>query len=284
MIGVESGCPSGLAVSRTPGLDVPATTATVTRVVSVLVMGCTLSMPTATAAPNCPLLLEEADRLVLVTLDRLASATATMRLFARPHAGGDWRPYHFAEPVVLGVNGAAWNHEFRHLGAAGDPVKREGDYRTPAGVFALGRPFGFAPSPLADYLQIRPDTVCVDDPTSDAYNTITRHNNVGQTVSVERMRSGPLYRLGLMVRYPTNAAARAGSCIFIHVWNSPESGTAGCIALPEVRVAALQEFTIQRNAVLAVLPDAALDRLAHCLPSAADERYRASAGRHRSNK
>ena len=100
--------------------------------------------------------------------------------------------------------------------------------------------------------------MCVDDPTSGAYNTITSRKNIGQRVTVEYMRKGALYRRGIVVIYPTNAATRAGSCIFIHVWRNPTSGTAGYIALPEVRVAALQEFVVERTAVLAVLPDEAL--------------------------
>ncbi len=247
------------------------------RLFSVLVASGALFLPSGLHAQTCPAQLEGARRLALVTFDSMSSSTATLRLFERPQAVGAWRLFHPPEPVVLGVDGVAWGDKFRHLGGPGDPVKREGDRRTPAGIFAFGPPFGFAPSPLARYLQLQADTVCVDDPTSDAYNTITALKNVGQTVTVEYMRSGPLYRRGLVVIYPTNAAIRAGSCIFIHVWKSPTSGTAGCIALPEVRVAALQEFVVQPTAVLAVLPDAARDRLANCLPTATGTTYRTTA-------
>jgi L,D-peptidoglycan transpeptidase YkuD (ErfK/YbiS/YcfS/YnhG family) len=70
------------------------------------------------------------------------------------------------------------------------------------------------------------------------------------------------------VDYPTDARARAGSCIFIHVWRSPTTGTAGCVAIPEARVVALQEFAAG-GAALAILPRRALDRLPGCLPGAA---------------
>lgn len=245
----------------------------VMRLCSTLVASCALFMPFATHAQNCPAPLEGARHLLLVTFDSMISSTATLRLFERPHADGAWQLVHPPEPAVLGVNGAAWGPGFRQLAGPGDPVKTEGDKRTPAGIFALGQPFGFAPSPLARYLQLKPDTVCVDDPTSAAYNTITSRKNLGQRVTVEYMRKGALYRRGLVVIYPTNATTRAGSCIFIHVWRNPTSGTAGCIGLPEARVAALQEFVVQRTAVLAVLPDEALDRLANCLPPATGKPY-----------
>ena len=35
------------------------------------------------------------------------------------------------------------------------------------------------------------------------------------------MRATLLYRRGLVVDYPTDAANKAGSCIFIHVWRRP---------------------------------------------------------------
>ena len=238
----------------------------VMRLYSALVASCALFMPSITQAKNCPALLERARRLVLVTIDSVTSSSATLRLFKRASAGGDWRPVHPPEPAVLGVDGAAWGPGYRHLAGPGDPVKTEGDNRTPAGIFAFGRPFGFAPSPLPHYLQLKPNTVCVDDPTSGAYNTITSRKNVPEGATVEYMRKGALYRRGLVVVYPTNAATGSGSCIFIHVWRSPTSGTAGCIALSEVRVAALQKFVAQGSAVLAVLPDEAVDRLANCLP------------------
>jgi D-alanyl-D-alanine dipeptidase len=85
-------------------------------------------------------------------------------------------------------------------------------------------------------------------------------------VHAENMsRMLPMYRRGLMVDYPTDARRKAGSCIFIHVWSSPRTGTAGCVALPEPRVVALQSFA-QGGAVLAILPLMALERLRGCLP------------------
>ena len=75
----------------------------------------------------------------------------------------------------------------------------------------------------------------------------------------------PMYRRGLLVDYPTDAKRRAGSCIFIHVWRSPTTGTAGCVAVPEPRVEALQAFA-EGGAALAILPHAALGRLRGCLP------------------
>jgi L,D-peptidoglycan transpeptidase YkuD (ErfK/YbiS/YcfS/YnhG family) len=68
-----------------------------------------------------------------------------------------------------------------------------------------------------------------------------------------------------VVDYPTDAKARAGSCIFIHLRLPGKTGTAGCVALPEPQLVDLQNFA-QEGAVLAVLPKDALDRFKSCLP------------------
>jgi D-alanyl-D-alanine dipeptidase len=86
-------------------------------------------------------------------------------------------------------------------------------------------------------------------------------------VEADDMRSSPLYRSGLFVDYPSDRATRRGSCILIHIWSAPDMGTAGCIGLPEERVRALQDFS-RVGAVLAVLPETALERFSGCLPAA----------------
>ena len=47
-------------------------------------------------------------------------------------------------PVVIGKNGAAWGLGLQAPRQDG-PVKREGDNRSPAGVFRIGTAFGYAP-------------------------------------------------------------------------------------------------------------------------------------------
>lgn len=224
----------------------------------------------AAQGPSCPALLGESRRLVLVTTDGMNARTARLRRFERSSGQESWRALGPAEPAVIGQAGLAWGHPYRALARPGEPAKVEGDKRTPAGFYALGRTFGFAAAPHRDHLVLREgETVCVDDPASPAYNTITSRAAIGPRTSAENMRKVALYRQGLVVDYASDAAARAGSCIFIHVWRSPDQGTAGCIALPEERVTVLQSFR-QPGAVIAILPQAAAERLATCLPGTAD--------------
>jgi L,D-peptidoglycan transpeptidase YkuD (ErfK/YbiS/YcfS/YnhG family) len=218
-------------------------------------------------AQACPAPLADARRLVLVTARTMNDTAATMRLYERATAKDPWRAAGEAEPATIGRAGMGWSQFFTRLARRGEPIKVEGDKRAPAGIYSIGRSFGVLASSRPGHLHVTPDTICVHDLSSPAYNTIASRARLGPKVSAENMsRVLPMYRRGLLVDYPTDASKRAGSCIFIHVWRSPGTGTAGCVALPEPRVEALQDFAAG-GAVLAILPRGALGRLPGCLPT-----------------
>ena len=221
-------------------------------------------------AQACPAPLAAARRLVLVTAKSMNEISAEMRLYERASPAEPWREVSAAEPTVIGRGGMGWSHFFRRYARANEPIKVEGDRRAPAGLYRIGRSFGVLPPSRSDYLHVTSDTVCVNEPSSPHYNAITSRKLVGASVSAENMsRALPMYRRGLVVDYPTDGKAQAGSCIFIHVWRSPSTGTGGCVAMPEPRVEALQEFA-SGGAVVAILPQAALGRFGSCLPKAGE--------------
>jgi len=222
-------------------------------------------VPAAAWAQSCPAPLAAASRLVLVTADTLSSNTATLRRYVRPSPRSAWVADGGATTALIGRNGMAWGYPFRDLARPGEPIKTEGDKRAPIGFYRIGASFGFMPSARPDYLRIRADSVCVDDPASPAYNTITSRARVGAKVRGENMARVPDYRHGLLVDYASNRAARGGSCIFIHLWMPNKTGTGGCVALPERQLVALQNFA-ERGAVLAIMPRQALERFKGCLP------------------
>jgi L,D-peptidoglycan transpeptidase YkuD (ErfK/YbiS/YcfS/YnhG family) len=233
----------------------------------------TLALTTITtripAAESCPAPVSNAQRLILVTAETMSTSTAAIQLFDRSSANAPWRPSLSAMPAVVGLAGMAWGAGFQHLARAGEPLKVEGDYRTPAGIYRLGASFGFAPSGRSGYLHIGADTVCVNDTSSPAYNTVTSRAVVGPKVRAEKMSRVALYRRGIVIDYPTDRAAKAGSCIFIHVWREAGRGTEGCVALPEDAVGALQDLADEKT-VIAILPRSALGRYAGCLPGNPD--------------
>lgn len=228
-----------------------------------------LIAPQAALAHSCPEPLASARRLVLVTADTLTSTTATVQRFERAAPNAPWQLSGGPATGLIGHKGMAWAHAFRSLARRGEPVKVEGDKRAPAGFYKFGRSFGFAPSDRAGYMRILDGMTCVDDPSSPDYNTITWRAEIGPKVHGENMRRAPVYARGLLVDYPSNRKARAGSCIFIHLQLPGRTGTNGCVALPEPQLEAVQDH-VQDGAVLAILPRQALERFKGCLPEPAN--------------
>jgi L,D-peptidoglycan transpeptidase YkuD (ErfK/YbiS/YcfS/YnhG family) len=231
-----------------------------------LVLSALLLTSLPALAQTCPAPLADAHKLVLVTARDMASTSATVQRFSRANPHEPWKPDGGPVSAIIGHNGMGWAHAFRSFAKEGEPVKVDGDKKVPAGFYKIGRPFGFERSPLKGYLRLAAGDVCVDDPRSRAYNTITTRAKVGEKVHGENMWRVPDYVRGLVVDYPTDAHAKAGSCIFIHAWLPGKTGTAGCVAVRTPAVMKLQEFA-QGGAVLAVLPKQALDRFKGCLPA-----------------
>jgi len=217
-----------------------------------------LMVPQMALAQSCPAPLAGANRLLLVVPAGMSSTTAYAQRFSRVLPLAPWRPEGGPFTALLGYRGVAWAHSFRGFAAKGEPVKVDGDRRVPAGVFGVGRSFGHAPSHRSGYLQLTKGTVCVDDPRSPAYNTITTRSKVGWRVHGENMWRIRQYGQGLTVD---------GSCIFIHLWLKGATGTRGCVALPAPQLAAMQNFA-QGGAVLAVIPRRSLAHFRGCLPAA----------------
>ncbi|HZP78923.1 MAG TPA: hypothetical protein VFB45_22495 [Pseudolabrys sp.] len=224
-----------------------------------------LAVPAFAMAQSCPEPLASARRLVLVTTDGMNTPKATLQRFERESASEPWHAVGDAEAAAVGRTGIGWSVFFRKWARAGEPIKVEGDKRAPAGIYRLGPSFGLAPAQHAHYRQLTEGTVCVDDASSPAYNTITSRAKVGWSVHGENMWRVPDYRHGLFIDYPTDARARAGSCVFVHILLPGKHSTGGCVALPEARVEALQDFSAS-GAVIAILPRAALARGKGCLP------------------
>lgn len=183
----------------------------------------------------------DALQLVVVTTPGWDATAGELRRFVRDDPGSAWRLDGDVVPVVIGRTGLAWGVGFDGYAVSvqpAGPLKREGDGRSPAGIFPLDRAFGFAPAEAATYrlpyLPLTTAIECVDDPASQHYNDVVDRTRVARVdwTSSERMRQIAPYRLGVIVAYNTAPAARArGSCIFLHIWDGPGSTTAGCTAL-----------------------------------------------------
>jgi D-alanyl-D-alanine dipeptidase len=197
----------------------------------------------------------------------MQSVSATLRRFERVSAGAAWTEVGKPLPAVVGKSGLGWGWTSAGYAHDGEPAKHEGDKRAPAGFYPLGRPFGLSPATFAGYLRLEPEqSFCVDDTRSSFYGSIVPRAVAGKAMSGETMWTVPLYRRGLLVDYPANRYQKAGSCVFVHVWRGPQSGTAGCVALTEDGVKQLQSWAKRGTAAIGILPKAGFDRFQQCLP------------------
>lgn len=219
-----------------------------------------------TLANECPAEIAGATKIILITADSVNSFKAQIDTFERVAVSDRFQRKLRASPAVVGRNGLALGWSFRSNADAGDNQKVEGDGRTPSGVYKLGRPFGFARTDLPNYLELEAGkTFCVDDPRSQHYNQIVPRSSVPPGTTGENMRLVPGYRHGIVIDYKSDPAAKAGSCIFVHVWRSPQHGTAGCVGVDRKIIVKLQEWTNDEGARIGIFSKPASVEFLKCL-------------------
>ena len=219
-------------------------------------------------ATYCPRPLHRATRLIVVTVPTMSSVKATLHTFERrTPADATWLRSGPPEPAVVGSGGLGWSDDFDYLAKKDEPLKREGDQRTPVGIFRVAGSFGFEPSKLARYsMLVKGDSFCVDDPTSALYGKIVNKRIAKLVKSSEDMSANPALKRGMVVDYPARRGAKAGSCIFIHVWERDSAGTNSRIGMPEDRLTVLQNWSAQGFTAIAIVSEDAAPRFKGCLP------------------
>jgi L,D-peptidoglycan transpeptidase YkuD (ErfK/YbiS/YcfS/YnhG family) len=142
-----------------------------------------------------------------------------------------------------------------HVGRGGvSPAKREGDLRTPAGVFPLRNGFGVNGNPglgAGSWLRVDARDVWVDDPRSALYNTHQRLPAGGRWNSAERLQLPPAYNFAQVIGYNEARTPGAGSAIFMHV--DQGRGTAGCVSLPTSALLSVMRWE-RPGVVIAITP------------------------------
>jgi L,D-peptidoglycan transpeptidase YkuD (ErfK/YbiS/YcfS/YnhG family) len=159
---------------------------------------------------------------VVVRANPKKPTTVKLSLWERTNEG--WTMLYAPTPAVIGRNGLAIAHE-----------KKEGDGRTPSGIFPLKRAFGYLPTAETglDYTQVTKDDLWVDDPQSPQYNQWVKAPT--QARSFERLkRDDDQYKLAAVIEYNTDPVVSGdGSAIFMHIWQRYDHPTAGCVAMSE---------------------------------------------------
>jgi D-aminopeptidase len=205
----------------------------------------------------------ESRQMVLSVSAGWDATRAILQAWERPSKDAPWVPVGVPIEASLGRTGLAWGRG-RHPAGLPGPEKREGDGKSPAGVFDLRLVTGYArAAPAGTRMPYREATAtlrCVDDARSPHYNQLADEKRTKKDwSSAEDMRrKDELYRLAVWVGHnDAPVAPGGGSCIFLHLRAGPEAVTSGCTALePEPMERLLRWLDPAARPVLVQLPDA----------------------------
>jgi len=166
----------------------------------------------------------EASQIIWVKDEGIAFFKKT-KLYLIEKTGDDWiiegQPY----DAVIGRNGFALTGQ-----------KREGDGKTPSGIYPLKMTFGYHDTVMTKmpYRQALSDDVWIDDVHAEDYNRWTKKTYTLANSYEMMKREDNLYQYGIIIEYNTDPVVKGnGSAIFLHIWPSKGIPTAGCVAVSE---------------------------------------------------
>ncbi|MDD5052388.1 MAG: L,D-transpeptidase family protein [Sulfuricurvum sp.] len=166
------------------------------------------------------------EQLVVVLSPELNATAAVMQRYIKETK---WEKVGEKFSVTLGRNGLGYVVEK-------NPLKNEGDGRSPAGIFPILSTFGYDehPNSLMPYYHADEKLICIDDVNDTRYNTFAQLNPLYPPKSFEMMhRNDEVYRNGAVIGYNLMGEKGRGSCIFIHLNHPDYRPTSGCTAMEE---------------------------------------------------
>lgn len=207
----------------------------------------------------------ETGQLILGLADGWDASHVTLSFYER-NKFGKWKKIHTWKGR-LGKNGLAWGLGLHDI-PAGAALKREGDGRTPAGMFDISQgAYGFAPSikkkSALPYRQVTSRCCWYEDPASPYYNSfrLLDHEPATEEEKKAQMRiDDPAHALKLFIGHnagpPPQARPGFGSSIFFHIWRE-NGGKAsfGCTTMAEKDLAwMISNVDPKKNPRYVVLP------------------------------
>ncbi|HBH86150.1 MAG TPA: hypothetical protein DDY17_00910 [Syntrophaceae bacterium] len=161
----------------------------------------------------------------VILVRNMQPPSVSVQVIALERRNGHWKSPFVPMEGVIGRNGFA---------APGE--KKEGDGRTPSGIFPLGTVFGYEPSfpTMMPYRQVTVDDLWVDDLNAADYNRLVKRGSTRASSFEVMKRDDVLYKYGIVVEYNTHPVIKGyGSAIFLHLWRGKGLPTEGCVALSE---------------------------------------------------
>lgn len=168
-------------------------------------------------------LFQETSQLLVVFSKLPESQTAS--LVALEKKGNSWKPV-FA-PVQTGIG---------RKGFAEPGAKREGDQKSPSGLFMLGQLFCYEKEvdTQLPFYQSTVDDKWIDDPDSPDYNRYVRGKTTAKTFE-RLLLKGNDYRYCMVIEYNTRPVVKGnGSAIFLHLSEFDSiNSSAGCVVVTQ---------------------------------------------------
>ena len=184
-----------------------------------------------------------ADSQVLITLaGSRSSDTGELNVYTKGDDGA-WKTVYAGIRAKYGMNGLY--------------KEKEGDSKTPVGVFKMNTPFGIADSVEGfpdNYIKVDPDMYWNGDSASDRYNKLV---NVKEYTAFDRSASEHLinysgyYDYCIDTGYNYEGTPYRGSAIFLHCVINDEH-THGCIAIPKEYMTEIMKLYSEGNTYIAI--------------------------------
>ena len=215
-----------------------------------------------TAVPLLAQIPRDTRQLVVGLASSWNSSHVTLSLYEKK--GNTWTRVGGPMKGRLGRNGLAWGLGL-HPVPAGGKLKKEGDFRAPAGIFRIGGAYGYASNikrhPQQPYHRITTRDLWVEDSKSPSYNrhVILKHTPRTAWEKKQQMRQNDhAHSLKVYIAHnnPPKAKPGYGSAIFFHIWRGGGSkATAGCTTLPEASLKSLTAWlNPQKKPTYVLLP------------------------------
>lgn len=173
--------------------------------------------------------------------------------------------------VNIGKHGLGWGiGEIKLKQKKGEPTKKEGDKKAPAGVFKLTSTFGYAKkeSFSLNYTHLTKNLICVDDSNSKDYNKIIQMPKIKPNSFEQMRRDDGQYELGVVVLHNKEQVKQAGSCIFLHVEKFKKASTAGCTSMSLDEIREINSWLDgSKNPILIQIPKSSLNEIKELFPN-----------------
>ncbi len=171
---------------------------------------------------------------ILLAVDNSSFLFTRTTLYAVEKREDNWQMAFEPFNAVIGKKGFAPPGE-----------KKEGDGKTPSGIYSLKTTFGYNESikTKMPYRQTLADDIWVDDPSANDYNHWTKRQETSAASYEIMKRNDDLYKYGIVIEYNTDPVIKGnGSAIFMHIWKGENISTAGCVAVSEENILKILEW------------------------------------------